>query len=170
MEKEDGRLTKAYEIIDSISSQPALRDECLVYGEHVAIKLRKFNEHRRAILMHKINSLIFEAEMEVYNSQKVFSYQNNYGRYENTCSSSSVSSHVSTPQSSPFPIQPPTAQPVYASEHSSDVSTPQCNTFSVQPPTAQHVYAPEHHPTSNIGEPLSSRYDTAQDLIRNFNV
>lgn len=99
------RLTKAYEIIDNISSAPAPRDECLVYGEHVSNKLRKFNEHRRAILMHKINNLIFEAEMELYHSQQGFSYKNIY-------SSSSASSVVSTPQSSPFPQQSSTPQPV----------------------------------------------------------
>ncbi|CAH1961781.1 unnamed protein product [Acanthoscelides obtectus] len=57
MVTEDRRLSKAYDIIDSISSEPASsRDECSVYGEHVANKLRKLNERSRAILIHKINN------------------------------------------------------------------------------------------------------------------
>ncbi|KAG5861813.1 hypothetical protein JTB14_029362 [Gonioctena quinquepunctata] len=67
MVTEDRRLSKAYDIIDSISSEPASsRDECSVYGEHVANKLRKLNDRSRAILINKINSSIFEAEMEVF--------------------------------------------------------------------------------------------------------
>ncbi|KAG5871932.1 hypothetical protein JTB14_022407 [Gonioctena quinquepunctata] len=64
MVTEDRRLSKAYDIIDSISSEPASsRDECSVHREHVANKLRKSNERSRAILINKINSSIFEAEM-----------------------------------------------------------------------------------------------------------
>lgn len=109
MVTEDRRLIKAYDIIDSISSEPASsRDECSVYGEHVANKLRKFNERNKAVLIHKINNLIFEAEMEVFNE---VSYQDTplNTRYQNVYSSSSASSIVGTPQASP---QSPTTQTV----------------------------------------------------------
>lgn len=40
------------------------RDEFTVFGEHVALKLRKLTSNRvRSIVQHKINNLIFEAEM-----------------------------------------------------------------------------------------------------------
>lgn len=56
------RPTQSYNILDGSIS----RDECSTFGEHVVAKLRKFNERHRTILMHRINNLIFEAEMELY--------------------------------------------------------------------------------------------------------
>lgn len=40
------------------------RDEFTIFGEHVAVKVRKLSSDRvKNIAQHKINSLIFEAEM-----------------------------------------------------------------------------------------------------------
>lgn len=89
---EDPRITQAYNILDTVANKP--RDECSTFGEHISTKLRKFNERQRNILMHKINTLIFEAEMEIYT----------YPQYIDSSVSSPASSFVRTPQYTPDPL------------------------------------------------------------------
>lgn len=38
-------------------------NECEVYGKLLAIKLRKFNEVEREIVMHEIDNLVYEKRM-----------------------------------------------------------------------------------------------------------
>lgn len=40
------------------------RDECDIFGEQVAVKLKKLPDRTRMIVQHKINTLIFHAEMD----------------------------------------------------------------------------------------------------------
>lgn len=108
----------------------------------MANKLRKFNEQNRAILIHKINNLIFEAEMDLYKSQQQFARQQHNIYYENTYSSSTTSSLLCTPQCSPIPTQP--------SSSSHEIS--------------------EQLSTCNPQEPPSHQYSTLQNFIQNFNV
>lgn len=42
----------------------SLKDECDVYGELLAIKLRNFDERTRYSLMHEIDNLIFRTRMD----------------------------------------------------------------------------------------------------------
>ncbi|XP_014275217.1 uncharacterized protein [Halyomorpha halys] len=44
-------------------------NECTAFGKFLSTKLQKLNEQRRSFVMHRINNLIFEAEMELF-SQK----------------------------------------------------------------------------------------------------
>ncbi|KAL1488633.1 hypothetical protein ABEB36_014433 [Hypothenemus hampei] len=88
--REDPRLPHAYNILENISNVP--RDECATFGEHITIKLRKFNNHQRSILMHRINGLIFDAEMDLYS-------QDQYINSRPSTSSSSLT--VYTPLCSP---------------------------------------------------------------------
>ncbi|XP_049954026.1 uncharacterized protein LOC126470299 [Schistocerca serialis cubense] len=62
--KEEPRPMQAYSTLDSVGN--IHYDECSTFGEHITTKLRKFDERRRTILMHKINNLIFEEEMCLY--------------------------------------------------------------------------------------------------------
>lgn len=102
--REDPRLTHAYNILENVSNTP--RDECTTFGEHVISKLRKFNERRRSILMHKINNLIFDAEMELYSQQEYVQHRPVYSNYAS-----------STP--SPSSVTPPAISPTTEQLHDS---------------------------------------------------
>ncbi|XP_072384669.1 uncharacterized protein [Diabrotica undecimpunctata] len=68
---DDPRLIRAFNILDSVTN--VSRDECSTFGEHITEKLRKFTDHKRSILMHKINHLIYDAEMELYSKNQYVS-------------------------------------------------------------------------------------------------
>jgi len=55
------QMKDAYEIIENISSEH-VKDDCDLFGEQLAMKLREFDEHTRAIVMNEINYIIFLAE------------------------------------------------------------------------------------------------------------
>lgn len=42
------------------------KDECEIYGQYIAEKLRKFDQLSRAQAQHKINNALFEIEMEFF--------------------------------------------------------------------------------------------------------
>lgn len=113
--KEDPRLTRAYNILESVSNVP--RDECSTFGEHLVSKLRKFNEQRRSILMHRINNLVFEAEMELYSHQECDQYRNIHYNYSPSIpSSSSVVSAQCSPTILDYDSQPQVAQSSHQEE------------------------------------------------------
>lgn len=64
--KDEPRITQA---CGSLNNVVNTQDECSTFGEHIASKLRKFDERRRTILMHQINNLIFEEEMCLYSQE-----------------------------------------------------------------------------------------------------
>lgn len=41
----------------------SLRDECCIYGELVAARLRKMDERQKHVIMHKIDAFLLEMEM-----------------------------------------------------------------------------------------------------------
>lgn len=43
------------------------KDENDAFGVYIASKLRKFNDHVRSIVMHRINNIFFDAEMGKFN-------------------------------------------------------------------------------------------------------
>lgn len=51
----------AHEIMETILNEH-MKDDCDLFGEQLAIKLREFDEHTRAIVMNEINYIIFLAE------------------------------------------------------------------------------------------------------------
>ncbi|XP_074035036.1 uncharacterized protein [Leptinotarsa decemlineata] len=64
-EKEDPRIEKAFQFLQ----QPIPPDESsLIFAKYVADRLNTFDHRTKAILVHKINQLIFDAEMEKYNT------------------------------------------------------------------------------------------------------
>ena len=46
----------------------APKDECSTFGQHVATKLKKFDDRVRSVVMHLMNNIIFDAEMGKYNN------------------------------------------------------------------------------------------------------
>lgn len=65
--EEDPRMQYTYDILRSAST----KDECSTFAKHIAMKLRKFDDHTRALLMHRINTIIFEEEMQKYRIRAV---------------------------------------------------------------------------------------------------
>lgn len=49
-----------------------VHDECSTFADHLKMKLEKFGHQDRAIVMHKVNNIIFEAEMEKYGHRSNF--------------------------------------------------------------------------------------------------
>uniref|UniRef100_A0A0A9Z7N9 Monopolar spindle protein 2 n=1 Tax=Lygus hesperus TaxID=30085 RepID=A0A0A9Z7N9_LYGHE len=59
---EDPRLEEAYRILKS-KSVPERKDECALFGDFIAAKMRNLEQRRRAMLQRDIYNLVFEAEM-----------------------------------------------------------------------------------------------------------
>lgn len=62
-EKEDSRIQQAFEFLRRPIEH---QDSTTLYSEYLAEKLRQFHPKTRAILIQKINQLIFETEMDIY--------------------------------------------------------------------------------------------------------
>lgn len=61
---EDPRINEVFNIIKNLRPK---RDETSVFVEHVAFKLRKFNDHLRAEVEHQINNILYSAETGTLN-------------------------------------------------------------------------------------------------------
>ncbi|CAG9853646.1 unnamed protein product [Phyllotreta striolata] len=67
-EKEDPRIEQAFQLLQ----QPIPEENSsTIYAKYLADQLEKFSPVTQAVLKHKINALIFDAEMEKYNAQRV---------------------------------------------------------------------------------------------------
>lgn len=66
--KEDPRVTEAYSVLSSLKQKmfENPRDDCCVYGEHIALKLRSCDTMTRAIVQHHMNNILFNADMGQY--------------------------------------------------------------------------------------------------------
>lgn len=63
---DDSVCHKAYKLLKQASTK---KDECGIYGDYVAEKLRKMNDFYRVQAQHKISNALFELEMEIYRNQ-----------------------------------------------------------------------------------------------------
>lgn len=90
---EDARADAAFEILKNISR----KDECSTFADHIGIKLRKLHDRARSIVMHEINTLIFRAEIGMYDSSE--NQQQGYNSFSST--------PASTPQSHTSWASPP---------------------------------------------------------------
>lgn len=68
-------MAKASEALDAIAADRLNKNgnqrECTVYGQLVGIKLQKFSQRSRMILMNNIDNLIFRAELEdIHNNER----------------------------------------------------------------------------------------------------
>jgi len=57
------QMEKAYKMFKNVSEKPD-EDECSLYAELIAKKLRALDENMREIVMHEINNLMFRAKMQ----------------------------------------------------------------------------------------------------------
>jgi hypothetical protein len=63
MEIIQNQMEKAYRMLKNVSEKPD-KDECSLYAELIAKKLRALDENTREIVMHEINNLMFRAKMQ----------------------------------------------------------------------------------------------------------
>ena len=60
----DSTLQNSYSQMNSY----AIKDECSAFSEYVEAILRKFDDKRRSFVIHQISQVIFEAEVQMYNT------------------------------------------------------------------------------------------------------
>lgn len=112
---EDPRVTEAYRILKEVSKKNEKRDDCIVYGEHIAHKLRGYDNRTCAIVQYHINNILFEADMGKYSSGSIYNQQPvqwESASWENSRRGSSIPNVPSASSS-------PQSQVVYTPEHSS---------------------------------------------------
>lgn len=63
LEMMQNQMEKAYRMFKNVSEKPD-EDECSLYAELIAKKLRALDENTREIVMHEINNLMFHARMQ----------------------------------------------------------------------------------------------------------
>lgn len=64
--KEDPRLTMAFNYLEkksAVSDRP--KDDCQLFADYVANKIRKFNDRYRATAQHRISNVLFELEISL---------------------------------------------------------------------------------------------------------
>lgn len=162
--KEDPRLLQAYNILESVSNASLFRDECTVFGEQITLKLRKFSEQKRSILMHKINSTIYEAEMELY-SERRRSTSTSYSSYSFTPIQSPISYHHNPyPQShspSPYSSVPASFLPSSPTSEAPHVS-------QYQPLSVPSASTPVPFASTPVPSAGASEYTQLQAFVNNF--
>ena len=65
-------MEEAYQILRKMCERPA-KDECSLYAELLAKKLRALDENKREIVMHEISDLMFRAKMQNQNFRSLAS-------------------------------------------------------------------------------------------------
>lgn len=96
------RSDEAYSILKQTVENRNHRDESAIFGEHVANKHRKYNQHTRSIVEHLIADIFFKADMGDYE-------KNTQNWPSSNC----------TPYTTPIPSPSPTYS---SSEYSQSVS------------------------------------------------
>jgi len=66
IETVEDRVEEAYRILRKMCERPA-KDECSLYAELLAKKLRALDDNKREIVMHEISDLLFRAKMQNQN-------------------------------------------------------------------------------------------------------
>jgi hypothetical protein len=72
METVEDRVEEAYQILRKMCERPA-KDECSLYAELLAKKLRALDGNKREIVMHEISDLMFRAKMQNQNFRSLSS-------------------------------------------------------------------------------------------------
>nr|CAI5819403.1 unnamed protein product [Callosobruchus analis] len=60
----EGHLMQAVNVMQKVTNKPE-KDDCSLYGELLATRLRALDEYNREILMHAIDNLVFETTMNI---------------------------------------------------------------------------------------------------------
>jgi hypothetical protein len=72
IETVEDRVEEAYRILRKMCESPA-KDECSLYAELLAKKLRALDDNKREIVMHEISDLMFRAKMQNQNIRSLAS-------------------------------------------------------------------------------------------------
>jgi hypothetical protein len=72
METVEDRVEEAYQILRKMCERPA-KDECSLYAELLANKLRVLDGNKREIVRHEISDLMFRAKMQNQNFRSLAS-------------------------------------------------------------------------------------------------
>jgi hypothetical protein len=139
METIHSRMEEAYRILKNVSEKPD-KDECSLYAELLAKKLRALDENMREIVMHEINNLMFHAKMRKQNSQ---SLQTALSSHPGGLSSTAPSVETYNNRLFSFP------------QHHSHISMP---TPSSQPSPVNAAYSPYSQPYSGNCSPAQTYY------------
>lgn len=139
METIHSRMEEAYRILKNVSEKPD-KDECSLYAELLAKKLRALDENTREIVMHEINNLMFHAKMRKRNPQSLQAPFSGHpgGLYSATPAVDTYNNH-----SFSFP------------QHNSHISVPN---HSSQPSPGNSAYSPYSQPYSGNSSPAQSYY------------
>lgn len=98
--KEDLITEEAFKIMKSISTEKKAKDEYTLFGEQVAIKLRKLSDNKaKATVQHVINTVLWQAEL---------------GKYDGDCDLSSINAGLA-PNNLPFSYNPSSYPPHFGS-------------------------------------------------------
>lgn len=96
MPEEDARIDEALGILkDAVSKSSSLDDECGLFGQYIANKLRSYDPMTRAVVQHEINNSIFNADMKFYHQSLATSSSSN--TYRSTASRSQTQSAFNNP-------------------------------------------------------------------------
>jgi hypothetical protein len=133
------RMEEAYRILKNVSEKPD-KDECSLYAELLAKKLRALDENTREIVMHEINNLMFHAKMRKQNPQSFQTPLSTHpgGLYSTTPSVETCNNHPFT-----FP------------QHHSHLSVP---APSSQPSPGNSAYSPYSKPYPGNSSPANCYY------------
>lgn len=72
-------MSYAIDLLKNIAEKRSVsKDDCITFGERVALKFRKFDEFTRSEVQHKINCLLYETEMKVLRRHRVVPDDNTY--------------------------------------------------------------------------------------------
>lgn len=136
--QEDPRVIEAYGILKGISSKTADKDECSAHADFIACKLRKFDDRTRAIVMHNINDVLFNAEIGKYNE-----ITTRQPSYHHNLSSPLLYSSESSRNSQQYAqlLQPVSPSPLLSPSESSHNNSQQYNIIelSSQPHTNENT-------------------------------
>jgi hypothetical protein len=72
IETVEDRVEEAYQILRKMCERPA-KDECSLYAELLAKKLRALEDNKREIVMHEISDLMFRTKMQNQNFRSLAS-------------------------------------------------------------------------------------------------
>ncbi|KAF5285486.1 hypothetical protein FQR65_LT13231 [Abscondita terminalis] len=115
-------------------------DECSIFGEYIATKLRKHDDRTRTILQHRIHNILFQAEMDQFSMSESIQMQTPIDCKE-------ISTAFTTQDEDFVEQQKPSTSSQYLSPRShSDLSH---NYLSSPSPTSSCIPSPLQSPQSN---------------------
>lgn len=125
MERVEERVEKAYQILRKMCERPD-KDECSLYAELIAKKLRALEENKREIVKHEISDLMFRAKMQNQNFRSLPSpYSSAPGGFHSTVPSFETYTYRPLsfrPDHTRISVFSPLEPPLEARSFSTDVS------------------------------------------------